>query len=94
MKKPCLVRQGFFIYRLFDYSINNISLHEQAAGELCNSYKNCGNYVSDLLKMSVFLPRFFIGYWILKRGRISIQPFFFFYSFCSFLYRSVNPVSI
>jgi hypothetical protein len=25
----------------------------------------------------VLLPRFFIGYWILKRGRISIQPFFY-----------------
>jgi hypothetical protein len=26
----------------------------------------------------LFLPWFFIGYWILKRGRIFIQPFFFF----------------
>lgn len=26
----------------------------------------------------VFLPRFFIGYWILIQGRISIQPSFIF----------------
>jgi hypothetical protein len=42
------------------------------------------NFIYHLLKYYcinqntvVFLYWFFIGYWILKRGRISIQPFFF-----------------
>ena len=30
------------------------------------------------LKKVVFLPRFFIGYWILKRGWILSWPFYFF----------------